>query len=173
MTVHIELCLCSEKMLSLSSIWALHHWLNVSGGQSSSWLCNCSTHETVISVNLVFSSGEGLFEGGGYFVHQSVSLMKNDMRTHWEGQHRNECWSLPGAVAYITAVSTGTERYWETQDSLLVSAAESTSTPSSRPSPRQACRDSSNTKSSGTQILKRSHRSLTSTWTKHNIGEDL
>lgn len=46
----------------------------------------------------------------------------------------------PGGVANITAVSAGTERCGRKPDSSSGWTAESTSTPSSRASPRQACK---------------------------------
>lgn len=119
-----------------------------------------------------------------YFVHLTTSQHNHSYKdcniTLLRVINQFNCsWSkccefnLPGAVAYITAVSTGTERCCGKLHSLLVSAAESTSTPSSRPSPRHACRDNSKTKSSVTQILEErpSSSHLNMNQTSHNMGE--
>lgn len=63
--------------------------------------------------------------------NQTLTLL----RTEW-----HVCMYVPGAVAYITAVSAGTERCGRKPGSSSGSTAESTSTPSSRASPRQACK---------------------------------
>lgn len=65
-----------------------------------------------------------------------------------------ESCGLPGAVLYITAVSTGTDRYCEKLLLSVQSSAESTSTPSSRASPRHACRESTLSVTSQTETLQ-------------------
>lgn len=104
-------------------------------------------HFWEVQISLHFSSClhiSCLGETGKYTLCKAISFIlsythKNQtltfFRTEW-----HICVCVPGAVAYITAVSAGTERCVRKTGSLSGSKAESTSTPSSRASPRQACK---------------------------------